>query len=113
MDTRTFILGTKMTLTVPISAIKAIDVQPAGKGVFIGHTVVNGGGLGNLRVRLDVPRIIDLSQNNDLEEVTRWLTFSVFSGNNAVPITAATRLSAGGGSDPDNTTTPGPGMDIK
>ena len=104
-----------MTLTVPASAVKALDVQPAGKGAFVGHVVINAGGLGHLRGRLD-PRLLDAT-DRDLDDATRWLVQPVFCGNDPVPLTSLTRLAPPGGGDEGGSAPAsapgGPSLDFK
>lgn len=114
MDTRTFILGTKMSLTVPASAVKALDVQPAGKGAFVGHVLINAGALGQLRGRLD-PKLLDATER-DLDDATRWLVHPVFCGTDPVPVVSLTRLAPGGDGDAGSAPAPslaGPAMELK
>lgn len=114
MDTRTFILQNKLTVTVPLSAIKALDVQPAGKNAFIAHVVISAGALGQLRGRLD-PKLLDAT-DRDLDDATRWLVHPVFCGSDPVPLLSLIRLSPGAGDDAGSAPAPspaGPAMELK
>jgi hypothetical protein len=114
MDTRTFNVANKLTLTVPASAVKSLDVQPAGKG-FAAHVTLNLGGLGSFRARLDTPRLLEAGER-DLEDATRWLTLPVFSGTDPVPVLSLTRLGPANGDEHGSTPTPspaGPGLELK
>lgn len=114
MDTRTFNLGTKMSLTVPATAVKALDVQAAAKGVFIGHVLISAGALGQLRGRLD-PKLLD-GTDRDLDDATRWLTLPVFNGTDPVPLASLTRVAPAGGDDGGSSPGPspaGPSLDFK
>ena len=117
METKTFIIQSEMTLTVPLTAIKSLDVQLAGKGSFVGHVIINAGGSGQLRGRLDGKLLEGTdSTDRDLEEVTRLLVPIVFIDNDPVPLVSLTRLATDGGDDAGSPTSPslaGPGFEIK
>jgi hypothetical protein len=114
MDTRTFVLQNKLSLTVPATAVKVLDVQPTGKGAFVGHVLINAGALGQLRGRLD-PRLLD-GTDRDLDDATRWLTQPVFCGTDPVPVVSLTRVAPASGDDGGSSPAPapgGPGLDLK
>jgi hypothetical protein len=114
MDTRTFNVANKLTVTVPATAVKSLDVQPAGKGAFVAHVNFNLGGLGSFRVRLDTPVLMDPT-DHDLDDATRWLTPLVFCGTDPVPVVSLTRL-APGSDDAGSASSPapaGPSFDVK
>ena len=116
MDTQTFIIQDKVSITVPTIAIKVLDVQATGKGAFDAYVVINAGGLGHLRGRLD-PKLLDGtdSTDRDLDGVTRVLAPVVFRDNDPVPLVSLTRLSPGGGDDSgaSSPSPAGPNLDVK
>ena len=114
MELKTFVLAGKLTLTVPESAIKAVDVLHDAKlRTLQGSVVLSAGGMGQLRARLDLARLVG-AEDRDLDSVTGAATRAVFYGHDPIPILALNRLAHGGG-DGGGSSSPspaGPTLDI-
>lgn len=113
METRTFILGNRLALTVLATAVKSLDVQPASKGGYAGHVTFNSGVMGLVRAQVDATKVLGDLKNPDLDDVLRWLTQAIFCSDNPIPILSLTRLALGGGDAGSDRPTPGLGMDLK